>query len=232
LTALDDGELAALAIDRQGEAFAELYDRHEQRACGFCLWMLGSPHDAADATQETSVRLLRRLPGLAGRELNFVAYPLKTARHACYDMIESGRRVQPVAEALEPAGSEPGSLEEDLRTGGAAGGGARRPTWWRCERRQTRRGLRLGCQFQRRLRGQPPLEYPPQPCNNGRVGRNHKPNLRRHRDGRVRRQLEWNDAARLGRNVERRLRQQVSWFRRQHAHTASPHPRVARAARA
>jgi RNA polymerase sigma factor (sigma-70 family) len=113
LTALDDGELAALAIDGHGEAFAELYDRHEQRVCGFCLRMLGSPHDAADATQETFVRLLRRLPGLAGRELNFIAYLLTTARHACYDMIESGRRVQPVAEALEPAGSEPGSLEED-----------------------------------------------------------------------------------------------------------------------
>ena len=113
LTALDDGELAALAIDGQGEAFAELYDRHEQRVCGFCLRMLGSPHDAADATQETFVRLLRRLPGLAGRELNFIAYLLTTARHACYDMIESGRRVQPVAEALEPARSEPGSLEED-----------------------------------------------------------------------------------------------------------------------
>jgi len=46
-TALDDGELAALAVDGHGEAFAELYDRHEQRVYGFCLRMLGSPHDAA-----------------------------------------------------------------------------------------------------------------------------------------------------------------------------------------
>jgi RNA polymerase sigma-70 factor (ECF subfamily) len=111
--ALEDRELAALAIDGQGEAFGELYDRHEQRVYGFCLRMLGSPHDAADATQETFVRLLRRLPGLAGRELNFVAYLLTTARHACYDMITSGRRVEPVADAREPKRSVPGPLEED-----------------------------------------------------------------------------------------------------------------------
>ena len=112
-TALDDGELAALSIDGQGEAFAELYDRHEQRVYGFCLRMLGSPHDAADATQETFVRLLRRLPGLAGREPNFVAYLLTTARHACYDMIAARRRVEPMADAPEPAKLGPGALEED-----------------------------------------------------------------------------------------------------------------------
>jgi RNA polymerase sigma factor (sigma-70 family) len=113
VSALDDEELATLAIDGQGEAFGELYIRHEQRVYGFCLRMLGSPHDAADATQETFARLLRRLPGLAGRELNFVAYLLTTARHACYDMIRSGRRVEPVAEALEPNRSAPAALEED-----------------------------------------------------------------------------------------------------------------------
>ena len=112
-TALDDGELAALSIDGQGEAFAELYDRHEQRVYGFCLRMLGSPHDAADATQETFVRLLRRLPGLAGREPNFVAYLLTTARHACYDMIAARRRVEPMADAPEHAKLGHGALEED-----------------------------------------------------------------------------------------------------------------------
>lgn len=82
-TTLEDTELARLAIAGDGHAFAELYDRQEQRVYGFCTRMLGGSHDAADATQETFLRLLGRLPALAGRELNFVAYTLTTARNAC-----------------------------------------------------------------------------------------------------------------------------------------------------
>lgn len=96
--ALEDEELARRAIAGDGTAFAELYDRHERRVYGFCVRMLGSTHDAADATQETFVRVLKRLPSLEGRELNFVAYVLRSARHACYDAIESRRRVEPVAD--------------------------------------------------------------------------------------------------------------------------------------
>jgi RNA polymerase sigma factor (sigma-70 family) len=109
----DDGSLQAAAIGGDGRAFAELYDRHEQRVYGYCLRVLGSPHDAADATQETFLRMLQRLPALEGRELNFVAYVLTTARHACYDMIASRRTVDPVAEAPEPFVSTRGSVEED-----------------------------------------------------------------------------------------------------------------------
>lgn len=108
--ALDDEELARRAIAGDGSAFAELYDRHEQRVYGFCVRMLGSTHDAADATQETFVRVLKRLPSLEGRDLNFVAYVLTCARHACYDAIESRRRVEPVADHDEQPAS---SLDED-----------------------------------------------------------------------------------------------------------------------
>ena len=98
---LDDHELARLAIAGDGDAFAQLYDRHERRVYGYCLRMLGAPDDAADATQETFVRLLRRLPALEGRDVNFIAYALTTARNACYDAIEARRRVQPVAEPID-----------------------------------------------------------------------------------------------------------------------------------
>ncbi len=108
--ALDDGELARRAIAGDGAAFAELYDRHERRVYGFCLRMLGSTHDAADATQETFVRVLKRLPSLEGRDLNFVAYVLTCARHACYDAIDSRRRAEPVADHDEQPAS---SLDED-----------------------------------------------------------------------------------------------------------------------
>jgi RNA polymerase sigma-70 factor (ECF subfamily) len=109
----EDAELARLALAGDGDAFAELYDRHERRVFGFCLRMLGSEDEAAEATQETFMRLLRRLPALEGRELNFVAYALTAARHACYDAIHARRRVEPVGEPLEPTGPEPGDIELD-----------------------------------------------------------------------------------------------------------------------
>jgi RNA polymerase sigma-70 factor (ECF subfamily) len=113
LNGLDDSELASLAKDGDGQAFAALYDRHERRVFGFCVRLLGSEDAAADATQETFMRLLVRLPALRGRELNFVAYALTTARHACYDTLSARRRVQPVAETPEPVRAGPGALELD-----------------------------------------------------------------------------------------------------------------------
>ncbi len=110
--ALGDAELAKLAVAGDGNAFAELYDRHERRVYGFCIRMLGSPHDAADATQETFVRMLARLPALEGRELNFVAYTLATARNVCYDAIRAARTVAPTADEL-PAPRE-GAMAMDI----------------------------------------------------------------------------------------------------------------------
>src|SRR5262249_41596429 len=106
-------QLARLAIAGDGRAFAELYDRHERRVYGFCMRMLVAPHDAADATQETFLRLLQRLPALEGRDLNFAAYLFTVARNACYDMIEGHRRVEPVGEHTEPRRPERGKLEDD-----------------------------------------------------------------------------------------------------------------------
>jgi RNA polymerase sigma-70 factor (ECF subfamily) len=93
----DDGGLQAAAIGGDGHAFAALYDRHERRVYGFCLRMLGSPIDAADATQETFLRMLEGHPALDGRELNFAAYVLKIGRNACYDAIDARGTVEPVA---------------------------------------------------------------------------------------------------------------------------------------
>lgn len=109
----DDGELARLATGGDGHAFAALYDRHEQRVYGFCMRMLSTPHDAADATQETFVRMLARLPSLQGRDLHFVAYTLATARNVCYDMIRARRTVEPVAEQPQPRVPQTAHIEDD-----------------------------------------------------------------------------------------------------------------------
>lgn len=121
----DDSALARRAAAGDGDAFAELYERHESRAFNLCYRILGSRDDAADATQEAFVGVLRRLPQLAGRDFAFGSYLLTSARNACYDLIERRRRTQPSEEIPESAtpmgggvggggtGFDPGDPEDD-----------------------------------------------------------------------------------------------------------------------
>ncbi|HEX5622745.1 MAG TPA: sigma-70 family RNA polymerase sigma factor [Solirubrobacteraceae bacterium] len=98
-----DTVLARRAAAGDGAAFALLYDRHERRAYNLCYRITGSADDAADATQETFLKVLERLPGLADRELNFGSYLLTAARHASYDAIERRKRALPSAEIPDSA---------------------------------------------------------------------------------------------------------------------------------
>src|SRR5918996_1241111 len=121
----DDSALAQRAAAGDGDAFAELYERHEGRAFNLCYRILGSRDDAADATQEAFVGVLRRLPQLADRDLAFGSYVLTSARNACYDLIERRRRPRPSDEIPESAtpmgggvggggiGFDPGDPEDD-----------------------------------------------------------------------------------------------------------------------
>jgi RNA polymerase sigma factor (sigma-70 family) len=105
-----DSVLARRAAAGDGAAFATLYDRHARRAYNLCYRITGSADDAADATQETFLRVLERLPGLGDRELNFGSYLLTAARHASYDALERRKRAMPAGEipdsALPVAASE------------------------------------------------------------------------------------------------------------------------------
>jgi RNA polymerase sigma factor (sigma-70 family) len=110
----DEARLAQRAVAGDGDAFATLYTRYEKRAYNLCLRILGSEDDAADATQEAFVNVLKRLPKLEGRELAFGSYLFTSARHACYDLIERRKRAEPsddIAEGAVPVG------------GGVGGGG-------------------------------------------------------------------------------------------------------------
>ena len=98
---LQDEELARRAAAGDHACFAELYDRYERRAYNLCYRITGSADDAADATQETFLKVLERLPRLEGRELNFGAYVMTVARNASYDAIERRKRATPTAELPE-----------------------------------------------------------------------------------------------------------------------------------
>ena len=100
---LKDEPLARRAAAGDAVAFAELYDRYERRVYNLCYRITGSPDDAADATQETFLKVLERLPQLRDRELNFAAYVMTVARNASYDAIERRKRSAPTDEIPESA---------------------------------------------------------------------------------------------------------------------------------
>jgi hypothetical protein len=58
----DDAALARRAAAGDGDAFAALYERHEDRVYRLCHRILGSPGDAAEATRETFAPVRRGLP--------------------------------------------------------------------------------------------------------------------------------------------------------------------------
>src|SRR5829696_8814747 len=112
----EEERLARRAADGDGAAFATLYDRYERRIFNYCLRLLTSSDDAADATQDAFLKVLQRLPKLGDRELNFSAYLYTAARNASYDMIGRRKKAEPMDEIPELAGvgaREPGAIDED-----------------------------------------------------------------------------------------------------------------------
>lgn len=107
----DEHLLARRAAAGDGDAFAVLYERYEQRTYNLCLRIVASEADAADATQEAFLSVLRRLPQLQDQDLAFGSYVFTSARNACYDLLQRRRRTEPsdeIAEGATPVGSATG----------------------------------------------------------------------------------------------------------------------------
>jgi RNA polymerase sigma factor (sigma-70 family) len=92
------------AVGGSGTAFAELYDRYEKQVFNFCLRLVDSREDAADATQEAFLSVLRRLENGEGPVLSFAAYLFATARHESYRV--SRRRAGSYSFREAPDGGE------------------------------------------------------------------------------------------------------------------------------
>jgi RNA polymerase sigma-70 factor (ECF subfamily) len=76
-------------------AFAALYERYEQRAYNLAYRITGSEADAADATEEAFLRMMRRLPKLQDGERGFAPSLFAATHHACHDLIEKRQPGQP-----------------------------------------------------------------------------------------------------------------------------------------
>ncbi len=87
---LSDERLVQLVREGNGAAFEAIYDRHAASLLSFCVYMLGSHHDAEDAVQATfssaHKALLRDDRDLALRPWLFVV-----ARNACVSVIRKRR---------------------------------------------------------------------------------------------------------------------------------------------
>lgn len=59
---MTDAELVVLARAGSEEAFGRLVGRYHRDCLRFARWMLGDPHQAEDAVQETMLRVFRALP--------------------------------------------------------------------------------------------------------------------------------------------------------------------------
>jgi RNA polymerase sigma factor (sigma-70 family) len=96
--------------ERDRSAWEELYTAHEGRVYGFAFRLTGNPHDAADLTQETFVRVLSRLDRI-DVERDLGSYLLTTTKNLFVSSLERGKRSTPVQETPDP--DEPAPLEED-----------------------------------------------------------------------------------------------------------------------
>jgi RNA polymerase sigma-70 factor (ECF subfamily) len=88
-------ELVEAASAGDQDAFRRLFDKHRRQIHVHCYRMLGSLHDAEDATQETFLRAWRRLDTFEGRS-SFSSWLYRIATNACLDALErQAKRVLP-----------------------------------------------------------------------------------------------------------------------------------------
>lgn len=101
LTSIHEALLAQSAGEGDAAAYVELYRRYEPRIFNFCLRVVGSPEDAADATRETFLRVFHRLREGQAPLLNVGAHLFSVARSSSAGVLDSQRRAQPPGEVPE-----------------------------------------------------------------------------------------------------------------------------------
>jgi RNA polymerase sigma factor (sigma-70 family) len=93
--AIPDGVLVQEAAAGSGTSYGALYDRYAQQVYNYSLRLTGSPDDAADATHEAFLNVLRRLQDDDRPVLEFAPYLFAAARNESYALMRRRSRVHP-----------------------------------------------------------------------------------------------------------------------------------------
>lgn len=86
-----DGELVRRFLAGDTTAFTDLVTRHQQRVYSVCLRILGDREEAADATQDTLLAVVRKLDGFRG-DAAFTTWLHRVAVNVCYDHLRRAQR--------------------------------------------------------------------------------------------------------------------------------------------
>jgi RNA polymerase sigma-70 factor (ECF subfamily) len=86
-----DEELVRRFRDGSADSFELLVQRHGGRVYNLCLRILGDPDEAADASQDTFLAVLRKLGTFRG-DSAFTTWLHRVAVNACYDSLRGKRR--------------------------------------------------------------------------------------------------------------------------------------------
>jgi RNA polymerase sigma-70 factor (ECF subfamily) len=101
-----DAELVRSHLAGDPGAFPELVRRHERRIYVLCLRVLGNPDDAADATQDALLMLLRKLDRYR-EEAAFTTWMHRLTLNVCYDQLRKRKRHPLLRAAPVDDGPEP-----------------------------------------------------------------------------------------------------------------------------
>jgi RNA polymerase sigma factor (sigma-70 family) len=99
-----DGVLVQEAAAGSGVSYGALYDRYATQVYNYSLRLTGSREDAADATQEAFVNVLRRLQEDDRPVLDFSSYLFAAARHESYGLMRQRARQHPFESPPEEVG--------------------------------------------------------------------------------------------------------------------------------
>ena len=102
---VDDDALIGDYLGGDAAAFEELYARYEAPLFGFCVRYLGDRDAAADAFQETFMRVVDGSGSYVPRG-RFRSWLFTIARRVCLDVVRADRRHKGIADAADIPGPE------------------------------------------------------------------------------------------------------------------------------
>jgi len=100
-----DEELVTRFLAGDAGAFTDLVTRHERRVYGLCLRILGNREDAADATQDALLMVVRKLDQFRG-DAAFTTWLHRVTVNVCYDHLRRAQR-RPVLRRIDEDQPEP-----------------------------------------------------------------------------------------------------------------------------